>query len=108
MKTQEKNGIKDSEFNLERTSRKYAYPMSLATNSAIHSTASHLGYDNLPDSHITDYLVRLDKATLDAVNQSLNTYIRPDEFIIVTIGKEKPDLSSLFKQDNKKGSKKVD
>lgn len=100
-----KNGIKDSEFNLERTSRKYAYPMSLATNTAIHNKASELNYDNLPDSHITDYLVRLDRATPEAVNQSLNTYIRPDEFIIVTVGKEKPDLSSLFKQDKAKGLK---
>lgn len=100
-----KNGIKDSEFNLERTSRKYAYPMSLATNTAIHNKASELNYDNLPDSHITDYLVRLDRATPEAVNQSLNTYIRPDEFIIITIGKEKPDLSSLFKQDKAKDLK---
>ena len=100
-----KNGIKDSEFNLERTSRKYAYPMSLATNTAIHNKASELNYDNLPDSHITDYLVRLDRATPEAVNQSLNTYIRPDEFIIVTVGKEKPDLSSLFKQGKAKGLK---
>lgn len=100
-----KNGIKDSEFNLERTSRKYAYPMSLATNTAIHNKASELNYDNLPDSHITDYLVRLDRATPEAVNQSLNTYIRPDEFIIVTVGKQKPDLSSLFKQDKAKGLK---
>lgn len=94
-----KNGIKDSELTLERTSRKYAYPMSLATNLAIHNTASTLNYHNLPDSHISDYLVRLDKATLDAVNQSLQTYIRPDEFIIITVGKEKPDLTELFQQD---------
>lgn len=97
-----KNGIKDSELNLERTSRKYAYPMSLATNLAIHHTASTLNRDNLPDSHVSDYLVRLDKATLDTVNQSLKTYIRPDEFIIITVGKEKPDLTALFKQDEQK------
>lgn len=90
------NGIRQSEFELERTSRKYAYPMSLATNLAIHHTASALNYQNLPDSHITDYLVRLDNATLDSVNASLKTYIRPHEFVIVTIGKEKPDLSAIF------------
>ncbi|WP_066803886.1 M16 family metallopeptidase [Moraxella oblonga] len=91
-----KNGIKQHDFELERTSRKYAYPMSLATNLAIHHTASHLNYDNLPDSHITDYLVRLDKATLNQANASLNQYIRPNEFIIITIGKQKPDLSDVL------------
>lgn len=93
------HGITQSELTLERTSRKYAYPMSLSTNAAIHHTASALNYDNLPDSHITDYLVRLDNADLAAVNQSLQTYIRPDEFIIITIGKQKPDLSSIINNE---------
>lgn len=100
-----KNGITNRELNLERTSRKYAYPMSLATNSAIHGVASTLGYNDLPDSHITDYLVRLDNATLSDVNTALNTYLRPNEFIIVTIGKEKPDLSHLFKNDKSHAKK---
>lgn len=97
-----KHGITQSELDLERTSRQYAHPMSLATNLAIHHTASTLGYNDLPDSHINDYLVRLDKATLDDVNHALNTYIRPDEFIIVTIGKEKPNLSHLFDKPKNK------
>ena len=96
IKNTRKNGITDRELNLERTRRKYAYPMMLDTNSAIHNTALTLNYNNLPDSHITDYLVRLDNATLSDVNHALNTYIRPDEFIIITIGKQKPDLSHLF------------
>lgn len=96
------NGITDSELTLERTSRKYAYPMSLATNTAIHHTASSLNYDRLPDSHITDYLKRLDNASLDAVNDALKTYIRPDEFIIITVGKQKPDLSHLFDDEHEK------
>lgn len=90
------NGITNSELELERTSRKYAYPMTLATNSAIHRMASHLNYDNLPDDHISDYLVRLDKADLASVNQSLQDYLRPQDFIIVTIGKQQPDLSNIF------------
>lgn len=91
------HGITDSELELERTSRKYAYPMTLATNSAIHHTASHLNYNHLPDSHISDYLVRLDKADLAGVNQSLQDYLRPQDFIIITIGKQSPDLSDIFK-----------
>ncbi len=96
------NGITNGELALERTSRKYAYPMSLATNTAIHHTASSLNYHHLPDSHITDYLKRLDNASLDAVNDALKTYIRPDEFIIITIGKQKPDLSHLFDDEHEK------
>lgn len=90
------NGINQDELELEKNARKYAYPMSLATNSAIHRTASTLNYDNLPDSHIHDYLTRLDNATQDGVNQALRRYLRPDEFVIVTIGKDKPDLSHLI------------
>lgn len=89
-------GVSQSELELEKDSRKYAYSMSLATNSAIHKTATTLNYDNLPDSHIREYLVRLDNAHLDDVNQALRRYLRPDEFVIVTIGKQKPDLSHII------------
>lgn len=93
-----KNGISERELELERTSRRYAYPMSLATNTAIHNTASTLNYNDLPDEHITDYLVRLERANIHNVNDALGKYIRPDEFIIITIGKDKPDLSEIFEK----------
>lgn len=89
-------GISQDELELERSARLSAYPMSLATNSAIHATATHLNIKNLPDSHISDYPKRLQHATLNDVNQALRTFIRPDEFIIITIGKDKPDLTSVL------------
>ena len=89
------SGISQAELELEKNSRKYAYPMSLSTNRAIHATATHLNYQNLPDSHISDYLVRLDNAHLNDVNQALKRYIRPNEFVIVTIGKDKPNLAHI-------------
>lgn len=92
-----RQGVSNDEFTLERTNRQNAYPMSLDTNSAIHAKAAHLGYDELPDSYITDYLMHLDNATLSDVNTALKDYIHPDEFIIITIGGAKPDLSHLYK-----------
>lgn len=89
-------GVSQAELELEKNSHKYAYPMILATNSTIHKTATALNYDDLPDSHIRDYLVRLDNAHLDDVNQALNRYLRPSEFVIVTIGKQQPDLSHII------------
>lgn len=101
-----KAGISSDELELERTSRKYAYPTSLATNQAIHSTATQLNYDGLPDSHITDALTRLEMATLTDVNATLNRYVRPDEFIIVTLGKEKPNLDQFTPKKSDKQTKK--
>ena len=58
--------------------------------------ATYLNKENLPDSYVSGFLSRLDNVTVASVNHALKSQIRPDEFIIVTVGKQKPDLSDLF------------
>lgn len=86
-------GIQAHEFELERTSALHAYPMSLATNSAIHGTAVSMLYRDLPDSYMTDRLTRLKNSSLDHANAALKSQIHPDDFIIVTIGKSAPKIN---------------
>lgn len=91
-----KTGISEQELQLASTSFRHSYPMTLSNNLAIHNMATYLNQENLPDSYVSEFLHRLDKVAINEVNRSLQTHIHPDEFIIVTVGKQKPDLSNLF------------
>ena len=89
-------GISENELRLTTTSLRHAYPMTLSNNLAIHNMATYLNKENLPDSYVSGFLSRLDNVTVANVNHTLKSQIHPDEFMIVTVGKQKPDLSDLF------------
>lgn len=89
-------GIGEDELNLVKNQQTHRYPMSFASNAAIHGIATTLNLHNLPDSYATDEIKRIQSTELDDANQALKSTIKPDDFIIVTVGQDKPDLSHLF------------
>ncbi|WP_435932856.1 M16 family metallopeptidase [Moraxella bovoculi] len=91
-------GIGEDELNLVKNQQTHRYPMSFASNAAIHGIATTLNLHNLPDSYATDEIKRIQSTELDEANQALKSTIKPDDFIIVTVGQDKPDLSHLFQE----------
>lgn len=103
-------GINQDELSLTKTNEKRSYPNHFATNTDIHQTVKFLtvfGYDK---AHLANRYARIDNATVQSVNQSLNQIIKPDEFVIVTVGNQKvnldkenlDNLNSLDNLDNTK------
>lgn len=94
-------GITDDELALVRLGNQNGFAQAFSSNASIHRTISALTVADFPKDHLQTRPERLDRATKDSVNQALNTTIRPDQFIIVTVGKSKPDLDQLFQTNNR-------
>lgn len=90
------NGITHDELALVRLGNKNSFPEIFASNASIHHMTGSLAFGNYPADHLATRLERLDRATIASVNQALKDAIRPDDFIIITVGKSKPELSGLF------------
>ncbi|MDO4441760.1 MAG: pitrilysin family protein [Moraxella sp.] len=99
------NGISKDELRLVANQHTYRHPMSFASNASIHAAATTLNRHNLPDAYITDETDRIKQASLDDVNDALRQTINPDNFIIVTVGQDKPNLSDIIKADIVKADK---
>ncbi|MFA9485387.1 MULTISPECIES: M16 family metallopeptidase [unclassified Moraxella] len=91
------NGILSDELNLVANQHTYQHPMSFASNASIHALATTMNIHGLPDIYANGEIDRIKQASLDDVNQALRQTIRPDDFIIVTVGQDKPDLSDVLK-----------
>ena len=81
-------GITANELALTKDSMINSFPTSFASNAAMNATIGMMGFYQLPDSYLSDYVTRLQKADLDAVNQSYKQSINPNNFLIVTVGKD--------------------
>lgn len=90
------NGIDNDELELVRLGSKNSFPELFASNASIHSTTHRLFTLGYPQDHIATRLERLDNATLNSVNAALKNTLQPREFIIITVGKHKPDLSEVI------------
>lgn len=90
-------GISEDELALVRFGNQNGFGQTFSSNASIHRTISTLTVAGFPKDHLQTRPQRLDRATLDSVNLALKNTITPDQFIIVTVGKIKPDLSHLFK-----------
>ncbi|VEG13498.1 M16 family metallopeptidase [Moraxella cuniculi] len=95
-----KDGVTQDELSLMYLGKKNGFANGFSSNASIHKIISKLTSDNYPRDHIATVIDRLDKASVDSVNAALAATIKPDEFIIITVGKSKPDLSKLFKNTN--------
>ncbi len=89
-------GITANELELTRHNQKNGFPSSLASNANIHSITTQMAVRNLPISHLAERLQRLDSATLADVNTALKQHIQPNTFVVVTVGSQAPDLSTII------------
>lgn len=96
------NGVTTDELELVRLGNKNSFPDIFSSNASIHKTISGLAFIGYPDDHLATRLQRLDNATLDSVNRALKDTIHPSDFIIITVGKIKPDLSDIISTNQPK------
>lgn len=89
-------GIDQSELQLARLNNKNGFPETFSSNASIHRTVHQLFVMDYPKSHLADRAMRLDRTSLSLANAALQETIRPNEFLIVTVGSQKPDLSHLL------------
>lgn len=80
------SGVTEQELTLTKDSLINSFPLSFASNAAINNTLGMMGFYQLPDSYLTDYVKRVKTADLAQVNQSFNRLIQPNQLIIVTVG----------------------
>lgn len=101
-----KTGIRQDEFDDIKSGDKNAYPTRFGNHAGVHQSATGVFFEDLPKDFLATRFDRLDKASLDSVKQAMNDYIRPDDFVIVTVGATKPVIAMPKKHD-KKISKKT-
>lgn len=85
-------GITQEELELVRLGNKNGFANIFSSNASIHRVIGALFVADYPKDHLNHTLNRLDNATINSVNTALNLRIKPDEFIIITVGKTKPNL----------------
>jgi len=85
-----KHGISQSELQLTKDSLKNSFPMSFSSNAAINGTLGMMNFYQLPNDYLANYSKRIDKVNLTSVNQSLKDTLKPEDFLIVTVGKNNP------------------
>lgn len=91
------NGITSAEMRLTTDNLKNSFPMSFASNASINSLLGMMNFYQLPDSYLADYVSRIDQVQLSGVNQTMRDTLKPDKFLIVTVGQDNP----WEKEDNK-------
>ncbi len=96
------HGIHEDELALSQLGSKNGFAAAFSSNAAIHSTTHRLHQLGYPHDHLATRMQRLDNATLTSVNQALQRVIKPNQFIIITVGSTKPDLTQLIDTLNKK------
>lgn len=87
-----KNGIRQDELDLEKTGVKNAYPTRFGSHSGVHNSVSSVFFDEYPKDHLQTRFDRLDNATLEKVNAALRQFVRPEQFVVVTVGASKPTV----------------
>ncbi|WP_019520533.1 M16 family metallopeptidase [Faucicola boevrei] len=95
------NGVTQDELTLTKDSLKNSFPLSFSSNSSINSTLGMMGFYGLPDSYLSEYHQRIDNATLNDVNKSYRELVKPDNFLIVTVGNQKTQQKSTNQPSSK-------
>jgi zinc protease len=83
-------GITSSEMRLTTDNLKNSFPMSFASNAGINSLLGMMNFYQLPNTYLTDYIDRIDQVKLSSVNQTMRDTLKPDDFLIVTVGQDDP------------------
>ena len=90
-------GVTPNELALTKDSLINSFPTSFASNAAMNATIGMMGFYQLPDSYLTEYVTRVQRADLHAVNQSYKDLIDPNKFLIVTVGNATPNTTKTAK-----------
>ena len=69
---------------------KNSFPMGFASNAGINGLLGMMNFYQLPNSYLTDYVKRVDQVKLSEVNQTMQDTLKPEDFLIVTVGQEDP------------------
>lgn len=64
--------------------------MGFASNAGINSLLGMMNFYKLPSSYLTNYVKRIEQVKLSEVNQTLRDTLKPDDFLIVTVGEVDP------------------
>lgn len=83
-------GITSTEMRLTTDNLKNSFPMGFASNAGINGLLGMMNFYQLPNSYLTDYVKRVDQVKLSEVNQTMRDTLKPDDFLIVTVGQENP------------------
>ena len=83
-------GITSTEMRLTTDNLKNSFPMGFASNVGINGLLGMMNFYQLPNSYLTDYVKRVDQVKLSEVNQTMQDTLKPDDFLIVTVGQEDP------------------
>ena len=84
-----KTGVTQNELNLTKDSMINSFPLSFASNAGINNTLGMMGFYGLPDSYLSDYVTRINQATLHDVNHSFAQAIDTKKLLTVTVGGSK-------------------
>lgn len=83
-------GITSSEMRLTTDNLKNSFPMGFASNAGINGLLGMMNFYQLPNSYLTDYVKRIDQVKLSEINQTMRETLKPDDFLIVTVGQDDP------------------
>ena len=83
-------GVTMAEMQLTTDNLKNSFPMSFASNAGINGLLGMMNFYQLPDNYLTDYMTRIDNVQLAAVNETMRDTLKPDNFLIVTVGENDP------------------
>ncbi|MBF4488580.1 insulinase family protein [Psychrobacter sp. N25K4-3-2] len=84
------NGITSTEMRLTTDNLKNSFPMGFASNAGINSLLGMMNFYQLPKNYLTNYVSRIDQVQLPEVNKTMRDTLKPDDFLIVTVGQEDP------------------
>ena len=84
------NGITSTEMRLTTDNLKNSFPMGFASNAGINSLLGMMNFYQLPKNYLTNYVNRIDQVRLPEVNETMRNTLKPDNFLIVTVGQDDP------------------
>ena len=85
-----KNGITSTEMKLTTDNLKNSFPMDFASNAGINGLLGMMNFYQLPTSYLSNYVNRIEQVKLSEVNQTLRDTLKPNDFLIVTVGQDNP------------------
>ena len=85
-----KDGITSAEMTLTTDNLKNSFPMGFASNAGINGLLGMMNFYQLPTSYLTNYVNRIEQVKLSEVNQTLRDTLKPEDFLIVTVGEVNP------------------
>lgn len=84
------NGITSTEMRLTTDNLKNSFPMGFASNAGINSLLGMMNFYQLPNNYLSNYVSRIEQVRLPDVNETMRDTLKPDNFLIVTVGQEDP------------------